>query len=435
MARALTAHSHSHREDMLSVEEARERVLAFVRVLEPEEKSLLDALDQVLAEDVVSPINIPLWANSGMDGYAVRHLDVAGASLQRPRVLRVIGTVAAGDVPHVRVEPGTAVRIMTGAPLPEAADTVVPFEETDELERKEAGNGLEQIAVRSADQKGACVRPAGEDVREGEQVLAKGAVLSPAALGVAASIGRSTLKVVRRPVVAVLSTGDELQPPGEALAPGKIYDVNSFSVAASVLRAGGIPKLLGIARDTLPGMHAKVDQGLQADLLLTSAGVSKGDYDLVKDVLAQRGQVEFWSVRMRPAKPLAFGLLRSPSGAMVPHVGLPGNPVSAMVAFEQIVRPALLKMQGRTRWERPVIDATLEDDLHNHDGRRVYARVLVTKRDGRFYARLTGAQGSNVLTPLSRANGLAICPEDVAVLPAGERAKVQMVNWPEEVDL
>jgi molybdopterin molybdotransferase len=241
--------------------------------------------------------------------------------------------------------------------------------------------------------------------------------------------------VVRRPVVAVLSTGDELQEPGSELAPGKIYDANSMSVAASVLQVGGIPKVLGIARDNLEDMHVKISQGLEADLLLTSAGVSRGDYDLVKDVLAQRGAIEFWSVRMRPAKPLAFGLLRKPDGSTVPHIGLPGNPVSALVAFEQLVRPALLRMLGRTAMERPVLEAVLDDDVRNADGRRVYARVVVSKRNGTYHARLAGPQGSNVLTTLARANGLAICPEDVPVMRAGERVQVQMFTWPEEVTL
>jgi len=434
VAQARPTHPH-YEADMLSVEDARERILSFFRVLEAEEKPLLQALGQTLAEDIRSPINLPQWANSGMDGYAVRAEDIAGASGSSPRVLPVVGTVAAGQMPARRLEPGTAVRIMTGAPVPPGADTVVAFEDTDELERKASGRGLGEIGILRAEPKGASVRPAGEDVRAGEIVLARGATLSPAGIGVAASVGRTSARVVRRPVVAVLSTGDELQLPGEELAPGKIYDVNGYSVAGAVLKAGGIPNVLGIAPDDPAAMNAKISEGLQADVLITSAGVSKGDYDFVKDVLGERGSVEFWSVRMRPAKPLAFGLLRGPSGRQVPHIGLPGNPVSALVAFEQLCRPALLKMQGRTRLDRPVVEATLEDAIRNSDGRRVYARVWVSRRNGEYVARLTGPQGSNVLTPLSRANGLAICPEDVPVLNAGDKAVVQMIDWPEEAML
>jgi molybdopterin molybdotransferase len=429
-------HGHTHpRADMLSVEEARARILGFVRQLSEEERPLLQALGQTLAEEVTSSLDIPPWANAGMDGYALRHDDIAGAAPDRPVMLRVIDTVAAGRMPSRAVERGTAIRIMTGAPLPPGADTVAPFEETDESARKRSGKGLDEIGVGVTQPRGANVRPAGEDVRRGEVVLQRGAVLTPPAIGVAASVGRTRVRVVRRPVVAVLSTGDELQEPGSELAPGKIYDANSMSVAASVLQVGGIPKVLGIARDNLEDMHVKISQGLEADLLLTSAGVSRGDYDLVKDVLAQRGAIEFWSVRMRPAKPLAFGLLRKPDGSTVPHIGLPGNPVSALVAFEQLVRPALLRMLGRTAMERPVLEAVLDDDVRNADGRRVYARVVVSKRNGTYHARLAGPQGSNVLTTLARANGLAICPEDVPVMRAGERVQVQMFTWPEEVTL
>jgi len=428
--------AHPHYEaDMLSVEAARERILSFFSVLTPHERPLLEAVGQVIAEDVMSPLDLPQWPNSGMDGYALQAEDIAAASQGSPALLRVIGSVAAGQVPTTVVARGTAVRIMTGAAIPRGADTVVAFEDTDELERKASGRGLETIGIRKAERLGVSVRPAGEDVRRGQRVLQAGSVLTPAGVGLAAAVGRTVVRVVRRPVVAILSTGDELQTPGEALRPGRIYDVNGPSIAAAVTVAGGIPNLLGIARDDLHEMNAKISQGLAADVLLTSAGVSKGDYDFVKDVLAQRGSVEFWSVRMRPAKPLAFGVLRGPSGRMVPHIGLPGNPVSAMVAFEQLCRPALLKMQGRIRLDRPVVDAILEDAIQNTDGRRVYARVRVTERDGRRYARLTGPQGSNVLSPLSRANGLAVCPEHVSVLKPGETVRVQMIDWPEEVVL
>ena len=213
---------------------------------------------------------------------------------------------------------------------------------------------------------------------------------------------------------------------------GLIYDSNSYSVAAAVLRYGGVPRMVGIARDNLASMRQKLEEGLDADMLVTSAGVSKGDYDMVKDVLAERGEVAFWSVRMRPAKPLAFGVLRGAGGWMVPHLGLPGNPVSALVAFEELGRPALLKMLGRTKLRKPSIEAILEEPIVNEDGRRVFARAVVSKRDGIYYARLTGAQASNLLTSMARANGLAICPEDVPLVEAGQRVQVQMLDWGEE---
>ncbi len=418
---------------MLSVEEARERVLGYFDVLEPETRPILEADGQVLAEDVEAHLDIPPLDNSAMDGYALRTEDIRGASEASAVSLRVTGSVAAGQLPSGSVEPGTAIRIMTGAPIPNGADAVVPFEDTDEVDRRASGRTLSEIGIREEVPPTANVRPSGQDVRAGERVLESGTVLRLGEIGVLAALGHSNVRVIRRPVAAILATGDELVDVGEELRAGSIYDVNSYSVAAAVQRAGGVPRLLGIARDNLDDLDAKLQAGMEADILITSAGVSKGDYDIVKDVLARRGEIELWSVRMRPAKPLAFGVLDGPGGRRVPHLGLPGNPVSALVGFEQIGRPAILKMLGKTRFARPTLRATLEEPIHNFDGRRVYARAIVTRRDGAYYARLTGHQNSNILTSMSRANGLAICPEDVAVKEAGEEVDVQMVDWPEDV--
>ena len=417
---------------MLSVEEARERVLGYFDVLEPETRPILEAEGQVLAEDVQGRFDIPPLDNSAMDGYALRTEDIRGASEASAVTLRVTGSVAAGQLPTGRVEPGAAMRIMTGAPVPEGADAVVPFEDTDEVERRASGRTLSEIGVREEVPPAANVRPAGQDVRAGERVLESGTVLRSGEIGVLAALGRDGVRVVRRPVAAILATGDELVDVGQDLRAGSIYDVNSYSLSVAVRQAGGVPRLLGIARDNMDDLDAKLRSGLEADILLTSAGVSKGDYDIVKDVLARRGEIELWSVRMRPAKPLAFGVLDGPGGRRVPHLGLPGNPVSALVGFEQIGRPAILKMMGKTRFARPTLRATLEEPIHNFDGRRVYARVVVTRRDGAYYARLTGHQNSNILTSMARANGLAVCPEDVAVKHAGEVVEVQMIDWPED---
>ncbi len=437
-----TAHDHGHRhvgEDMLSVEEAYRQIMACFSPLDVEERPILDCLGQTLAVEVRSPLSLPPLANSGMDGYAVRREDIAGASEQAPVNLRVVGLVAAGQVPDRPVEPGTAIRIMTGAPVPEGADTVVPFEETDEISRRNSGRSLSDIDIQADLPLGCNVRPAGEDVRAGELVLESGTVIRPSEMGVLASLGLERARVIRRPLVSVLSTGDELTSLGEQLAGGKIYDSNTFSVAASVLAAGGIPKILGIARDNLEDMHRKLEEVADSDLLVTSAGVSKGDYDVVKDVLTERGDINFWSVRMRPAKPLAFGMLRGDSvrgtGRPIPLMGLPGNPVSAMVAFEMFARPAIRTMLGRQRLARPTVEGVLTGPIYNTDGRRVYARVEVEKRDGVYYANPTGPQGSNILTSMSRANALAICPEDLPRKEAGERVDIIMLDWNEEVDI
>lgn len=436
---SVEAHEHGHRhvgEDLLSVEDAFARIMGHFSPLDAEEKPLAECLGQVLAIDVRSPLDLPPLPNSGMDGYAVRQADIRGAAAGHPRLLRVIGVVAAGQVSSQTVTPGAAIRIMTGAPIPAGADTVVPFEETDEVQRRANAQPLDRIAVQADLPRGSNLRAAGEDVRRGQLVLTAGTVVRPAEVAVLASLGLTTAQVIRRPVVSILSTGDELAPVGQPLTPGKIYDSNSAGVAASVAAAGGLPRLLGIAQDNLEDLHRRLDQSAGSDLVITSAGVSKGDYDIVKDVLSQRGDVNFWSVRMRPAKPLAFGLLRGQDGGRsTPLLGLPGNPVSALVAFEMFARPAILTMLGRSRLARPNVQGVLAGPIHNTDGRRVYARVVVDRREGAYFATPTGPQGSNILTSMSLANGLAVCPAEVPLMKAGEPVQIIMLDWNEEVDL
>ena len=415
---------------MISVEEALERILSYVSLLEPEEKPILDALGQVLAEDIVSGIDIPQLDNTAMDGYAVRAADTTGASEGSAATLRVVGELAAGYVFDGEVAPGTAVRIMTGAPMPRGADAVVPFEETDEPSGRAFGSfakSRDVVGVLKAADAGANIRRAGEDLRAGQTIMTRGHVLHPPQIGVLASLGRATVHVHRRPVVAILSTGDEVRDPGQSLAPGQIYDSNAYSISAMVLAAGGIPKRLGIAKDTVEALTAKLHEGLDADMLVTSAGVSRGDYDIVKDVLAKEGDVDFWTGRMRPGKPLAFGAFPS-GGRRVPHIGLPGNPVSSMVSFELFGRPAIYKMLGRDDWARPTVRAIAEEAIPNSDARRVFARAIVTQRDGRYYASLTGPQGSGILTSMAVANALAIVPEDIANIAPGDEVDAMLLD-------
>jgi len=419
-------------DSMISVEEARERILAFFARLEPERRPVLDALGQVLAEDVVAPFDIPPLDNTAMDGYAVRAADTTGAGETSPRELRVIAELAAGAVPALAVGQGEAVRIMTGAPMPAGADAVVPFEETDEPlrgvnERPRKGG---TVRVLKAADMAANIRFRGEDVRAGQVVIPAGRVLRPSEAGVVASLGMSEVNVYRRPVVAILSTGDEITEPGRPLEAGHIYDANGYSVAALVRKFGGVPRLLGIARDTVDDLTARIREGLDADMIITSAGVSRGDFDVVKDVLAREGAIDFWTVRMKPGKPLAFGAFTAPGGRRVPHLGLPGNPVSSMVSFELFGRPAIFTMLGRADWERPVIRAITRDEVRNVDERRFFARCIVTRGDdGRWYADLTGPQGSGILTSMSAANGLTIIPEDVPVARPGDEIDVMMLDW------
>jgi len=420
---------------MISVEEALKRVLDYVEVLEPERRSILDCLGQVLAEDVCSTIDIPPLDNSAMDGYALRAKDTRGANESSPRYLVVVGEVAAGSMPTKKVGPGTAIRIMTGAPLPEGADSVVRFEDTDEVSRKSSGGDLSQIGILCQAKKGLNVRCRGEDIARGDLILKAGKVLRPQEIGVLASLGCSNALVIRRPVVAILATGDELIGVDEPLTPGKIHDSNTYTIAAEVSRYGGIPKILGIGRDSVQSLTEKIDEGLDADMLITSGGVSKGDYDMVKDVLAEHGEVGFWTVCMKPGKPLAFGVMKKVEGrrkGKVPHLGLPGNPVSAMITFEQFARPAILKMMGKKILAKPAIRAIIEDDVVNTDGRRLFARVIVTRRGGQYHASPTGPQGSGILTSMAKANGLAVIPESSRGVKAGDMVDVQMLDWGEE---
>ncbi len=416
---------------MISVEEARDRILAFFSRLQPERKPALDALGQVLCEDVVAPFDIPPLDNTAMDGYAVRAKDTAGTSESNPRELRVVADLAAGYILETAVGPGEAVRIMTGAPMPPGADAVVPFEETDEPMRAvgEAPTKGASVRVFKAANTGANIRFRAEDVQQGSVVIPAGRMVRASEVGVLASLGLESVRVYRRPVVAILSTGDEITEPGQPLLPGRIYDANAHSVAGLVRTYGGIPKLLGIAKDTVEDLTAKIRAGLDADMLVTSAGVSRGDFDVVKDVLAREGAIDFWTVRMRPGKPLAFGAFNAPDRRKVPHLGLPGNPVSSMVSFELFGRPAIFTMLGRSDWERPILRAITRDRVINPDGRRFYARCIVSKGDdGRLYADLTGPQGSGILTSMSAANALTVIPENQAAAEPGDEIDVMLLD-------
>ena len=416
---------------MISVEEARDRILTFFERLSPVPRPLIETLGQVVAEDVIAPFAIPPLDNTAMDGYAVRAADTAGASQERPVVLRVVADLAAGYVLPTPVESGEAVRIMTGAPLPPGADAIVPFEETDEPLRgvNEAPRRTGEVRIFKTAEVAANVRFRGEDVQEGQPVIPAGRVIRPSEVGVFANVGLTDVSVFRRPVVAILSTGDELTAPGEPLQPGRIYDANAQSVAAMAIECGATVRLLGIARDTVEDLTRKIREGFDADMIVTSAGVSRGDFDVVKDVLAREGEIDFWTVRMKPGKPLAFGAFNAPDGRRVPHLGLPGNPVASMVSFEMFGRPAIYKMLGRSDWQRRVIRATTRDEVVNVDGRRFYARCIVTRGDdGCYYADLTGPQGSGILTSMSAANGLTVIPEDQASAQPGDEIDVMLLE-------
>ncbi len=404
-------------ETMIGVDDARERILARFAPLEAVATPIVDALGMVAARNVVSTVDVPPFRNSAMDGYAVRSIDVADA----PVVLRVTGTVAAGTVPDRAVGPGESMRIMTGAPIPAGADAVVRFEETDESSR--ANNGLAEIEISRPVQARENVREAGEDVRAGDAVISAGTVLGPAEIGILASLNMATVDVHRRPRVAILSTGDEVVDLGPDLQPGQIRNSNSHTIAALVRQAGGEPVLLGVARDTTDDVHDKLFASDTPDLFVTSGGVSVGDYDVVKNVLKAEGSIDVWQVRMKPGKPLAFGTIGN-----TPLLGLPGNPVAALVSFEQFGRPAIRRMLGHSQLSLPELDAISMERLPNPGRRRHFVRGVVSRTSAYLEARPTGDQGSAVLMAAVRANCFIIVPETSDVIDPGTTVRVQLFD-------
>ncbi|MCH2310939.1 MAG: molybdopterin molybdotransferase MoeA [SAR202 cluster bacterium] len=427
----ISNHGTGHNESMIDVEEALSKILAVFTPLSIKEIDILETNGMVLAQDVISQINIPPLDNSAMDGYAIKHEDVNNATSTNPKRLRVVATTAAGDLPYSTLLNNESVRIMTGAPVPKGATAVVPFEDTsDNFKNKISTN--EEVQIYTDSIIGQNVRKAGQDVTSGETVLKSGTKLHPSHIALIASLGKATVKVFRRPEVAILATGNEITKPGNSLDKGQIYDSNSYGIAAAVKESGGNPLILGIAKDDFKSIEAKLNMCKEADFVITSAGVSKGDFDIVKDVLSKNGTIEFHSVRMKPGKPLAFGLLQH-NDKQIPLVGLPGNPVSALVAFEQFCRPAIRLMLGNELKPRATIKAILDDDIRNPDGRRIYARAFVYKKDDVYHASLSGVQSSNILSAMAKANGLAICPENKPLVKSGEEVAVMMLYWPSEV--
>ena len=396
---------------MLSVVEASERILSDIPRMPPERRALLHALGAVLAEPVTAPNTIPPWTNSAMDGYAVIGSDVSSAALAAPVRLPVVETIAAGAFPSRALRRGEAMRIMTGAPLPEGADTVVRVEDTD--------GGTTAVEIRDARDVGKNLRHRGEDIRSGDIVLDAGQPLGAAQLGVLASVGAGEVSVYRSPRVGILGSGDELvdlDQFDEVVAGRKIVSSNSYTLHALVRTAGGTPVPLGIASDDPGVLRESIRRSEGCDLLLTSAGISVGEFDHTRAVLTELGaEMKFWKVRMRPGAPLGFGLL-----AGMPWIGLPGNPVSAMVTFELFVRPAIRKMLGFTTLFRQTVKVEVEEDVSIGARLMHFLRAIISNRgDGRLTARLTGPQGSGILTSMSLANALLVVPEDRQRTPAG----------------
>lgn len=396
---------------MIGVRQAMDRVVAGVGLLEAEEVALMETLGDVLAEDVDSPITLPARTNSAMDGFAVRAADVRGASKKTPRRLRVIEEVRAGGVPSKPLSKGEATRVMTGAPLPEGADGVIRQEDANF-----SGDGVAILDDRDA---GRNVRFAGEDLEKGARVFVAGTPLGPAQIGVLASMAMARIRVRRRARVGILASGDEivdLDQAAQILAGTKTASSNSYTLDALIRLAGAVPVTLGIAADTKQSVREHLERGIaDCDLIVSTAGVSVGEYDNLRPVLEEMGcEMVFTKVRMRPGSPTSFGIVRR-----VPWIGLPGNPVSTMVCFELFVRPAIRKMQGHTLLFRRTVQAVTEEPLKTPGRLMHFLRAVVREAPEGWRARLTGPQGSGILTSMAKANALLIVPEEADEVPAG----------------
>ncbi len=401
---------------MPSFEEARRLILDSIMPLASERVELLESLGRVTAEDIVAPWNLPLYDNAAMDGYAVR-----GADCQQPASLRVTGFLPAGGASTAPVDAGCAIKIMTGAPIPPGSDTVVPFEDTEERG--------DQVQITAPVVRGQHIRLAGEDVRCGETVIAAGRVIRAAEIGMLASCGRALVSVHRKPTVAILSTGDELLGAGEPLAPGKVIDSNGISLAAGIRACGATPVMLGIARDNRASHAQKMSEGLKADAFITSAGVSAGERDLVREVLAELGMTQvFRRVDIGPGAPTCFGLRDGK-----PIFCLPGNPVASMITFEEFVKPALLKMMGHRRVLKPLVRAILQEDVRKKPGKIKFLRVRLESVGGKLLAYSSGDQNTGILKTLLMADGLAVLASGRVSFSAGDEVEVHIIS--EDVEM
>jgi molybdopterin molybdotransferase len=400
-----------------SVDEHRQAVLDDLEPLPAVPQQLLDALDLASAEDVVAPISLPSFDNSAMDGYAVRFDDVQAASPESPVTLPVVGEIGAGQARLLALGPGAAAKIMTGAPVPSGADAVVPYEWTD--------RGVDSVRIEQAPTRGQHIRPAGDDVAEGDLLIQQGDILGPRRLGLLASVGRATVLAPPRPRVVILSTGSELREPGGRLGHDSIFDGNSFLLAAAARRAGAIPYRVGIVPDEPAAfLEALDDQLVRADGVVTSGGVSQGDFDVVKAALTPQG-VWFGPVAMQPGKPQGYGRVGEDR---VPIFTLPGNPVSAYISFQVFVLPALRKLMGKKPYAVPTVAARLTRSLSSPAGREQYRRGEVGTDDRGPFVDLVGGAGSHLVGDLASANCLIVVPADVTSVEAGETVEVLMLE-------
>jgi len=408
---------------MISVQEAQKRILSFFSPTELTNIPLIQAEGRTLAQDCISSIDLPPFDNSAMDGFAIIAQDTLNATLESPVYLKVVADIPAGSSSDVVISSGMAARIMTGASIPSGADTVVMVEDTDCDYRTPGISPPEKVALYQPTVYGRNIRYKGEDIRSGEKIINNGSNLRPQDIGILAMVGMAQVPVHRAPVMALLSSGDELIAVDEPLTDGKIRDANTYTLTASAQKTGTKVFQLGVIPDNRVAIKTALDRAVEenVDMIVSSAGVSVGAFDFVKEVVEEQGQLEFWKVNVRPGKPVAFGNYRD-----IPFFGLPGNPVSAFIGFELFVRPVLQKMNGYASQHRPRLMARLEEGITS-DGRESYLRASLTNQDGLWIAKLTEHQGSGNLLSLVRANALLIVPSGVKSLPAGTNVEAWLI--------
>ena len=408
--------------DLISVEEAQKIIFSKFNSLEIVKKKLIDSSGYILSKDIKALFDLPSKNNSAMDGFAIRHQD-----LEINKTLKVVGRVGAESITDHILQKDEAIRIMTGSGIPKGADTVIQFEKTNNNPHK-GDDYPDSVTIIESVNKGDNIRMSGMDYKSGQTVVKSGMLITPPIIGAIASFGIDEVPVIKKPTVSLISTGNEIIMPGQKLKEGQIYDSNSFAISSAIRNSGANFKMHKILSDNKADVEKLYQDCNQSDLIVTIGGVSKGDFDLIRDAITEKGNINFWGINMKPGKPLAFGQVNL-NGKEIFHIGLPGNSVSSYVCFELFIRPVLMKMQGLKNIFRKTLVAKVDKEIKNNDGRRAYLRVMVSKdHDKGYTASIYDKQDSNIFSSLVYSNGLAICPEECKVIKSGDQLEVIMLE-------
>ena len=404
--------------DLISVEEAQKIIFSKFNSLEIVKKKLIDSSGYILSKDIKASFDLPNKNNSAMDGFAIRHQD-----LEINKTLKVVGRVGPESITDYILQKDEAIRIMTGSGIPKGADTVIQFEKTNNNPHK-GDDYPDSVTIIESVNKGDNIRMSGMDYKSGQTVVKSGMLITPPIIGAIASFGIDEVPVIKKPTVSLISTGNEIIMPGQKLKEGQIYDSNSFAISSAIRNSGANFKMHKILSDNKADVEKLYQDCNQSDLIVTIGGVSKGDFDLIRDAISEKGNINFWGINMKPGKPLAFGQVNLNSKEIF-HIGLPGNSVSSYVCFELFIRPVLMKMQGLKNIFRKTLVAKVDKEIKNNDGRRAYLRVMVSKDHNKGYiASIYDKQDSNIFSSLVYSNGLAICPEECKVIKSGDQLEV-----------